>query len=223
LVKCTKYEEQHIPLYGVVLSITDADGFVRCIWAGSKSDAITEFESYCRNRAYSVNSSNRSATHFGIEPVEYIHAIPDSAEASLHKTAWKPLEPQVGDGELPNKYWVSKSNQFYTNKDSDESNDFNWSGEVYPHQIDMHEELGVFHRFKDALRVAEALDLSSPEVGLDDWHSVQIEDRLTGTCYAIVWYEHVDVMSGVKTYSLETHNDTKFTKDNMREKGHTFE
>ena len=107
----------------------------------------------------------------------------------------------VGDGKLPNKYWVSITDQWLTNKankDEKENNNYDWSGSVYNQELEAYECFGPFDTFAEAKAKADQLaneEIVSPEdeyekkyPGQKNYYSVQIEDRLTGTCYEGAWY-----------------------------------
>ena len=153
--------------------------------------------------------------------------------------AQKTARKMVGDGKLPNKYWVSISDQFMTNKlhkDEPENNVSDWSGEVYKDIPEAYEIYGPFDTFTAAENKMNSLanECSSPEDSAKfpnqkNFHSVEIEDRLSGQIYNGQWNEHwyPKEYRGEKimhvTFRWEWDRDTKFTEETMAKRGATFE
>jgi hypothetical protein len=165
---------------------------------------------------------------------EYLIEEEEVSESPEEMTSGDPEQmarEMVGDGNLPNKYWVYKDTQWYTNKDQDaeESNVFDWSGEVYEDVPDKSEFIGMFDTFEEAVHAAKGEYLPSPEDDWDDFHNVYIEDRLSGTIFQGVWYEYVqthDTRFKKGTFSefeFEWSDDSKYTKEEMERRGETFE
>jgi len=125
----------------------------------------------------------------------------------------------VGDGKLPNLYWVSMSSQFYTNK-GNARNSFDWSGEVYENFPDRFKMFGPFETFHEAKDKLHDLRLEhcriEPEEPWPYYYTVEIEDRFTGTLYSEGWLEHYP------NSSWEVQDDTKYTRKAMEELGAEF-
>ena len=140
----------------------------------------------------------------------------------------------VGDDKLPNKYWVSISDQWLTNKANKankESNHYDWSGDVYKDLPEAYEIYGPFDTFEQATEKFDELqnECDSPENVDSKFHSVQIEDRLTGTLYEGTWREtlYEKKYRGEKlrmvSFEWEVTDDTSFTRREMERRGATFE
>jgi len=117
----------------------------------------------------------------------------------------------VGDGKLPNKYWVSAHNEYQVLKDgvsdgvSQTEKDFKIKGGT----------LAVFDTFEEA----EIYSRGIP-IGIEsEMRALTIEDRISGEVYAI---ETLEYEVRRKEYSLETRRSTDFTEKTMRKRGHTF-
>ena len=163
---------------------------------------------------------------------EYVELVPNKTGSIL-------LDPQfsddptlqVGDGQLPNKYWVSKSSDFLTNKNSAVENDgelnhYDWATSAYSYDDfpPLYQTLGCYNTFKEALRIAESQDLPSPtNHNWDNFHSVAIEDRLSGVIFEAEWHEIFSENRATPTYSFREQNDSNLTKRYMEERGLTFE
>jgi hypothetical protein len=132
-----------------------------------------------------------------------------------NKAAEKQARKMGGDGKAPNKYFVSMSHNYLTNK-GNESNVFDWASDSYKDLPEDSVMLGSYDTFKKALAVAESQYLPSPEEDFNGFHLLQIEDRLCGIIYEIIWCEHhKDGRFPSITFDLSTHDDTKFTREIM--------
>jgi len=147
----------------------------------------------------------------------------------------------VGDNKLPNKYWVSISDEWMSNKlhkdDPENNNSYDGSSEVYDNLPENAYKLyGPFDTFAGAKEKMDELaeECSSPEddakfPNQKNYHSVQMEDRLSGQIYTGEWYEHwyAKEYRGEKimevTFEWEWRRDTKFTEEEMAKRGATFE
>ena len=139
--------------------------------------------------------------------------------------AEKNARAMVGDGKLPNRYFVILSPYFLTNKNNfkDEkiSNCYDGSSEVYG-ESKLKCETFEFRTFKEARNKAEELAneriVSPSEHEEDDFHSVFIEDRLSGEIYNGTWIERWylkkyrgETIQSV-TWDWEWNDDTKYTR-----------
>ena len=108
---------------------------------------------------------------------------------------------QIGDGKLPNNYWVFHYDEKATRKDSEINfPDTKCDGGL----------VGEYKTYKEAL---EAVDNKAylPHI--------VIEDRLTG----VVFESLCIVCPCCNKEDYETNEDIKFTKDTMEKKGLKFE
>jgi len=112
----------------------------------------------------------------------------------------------VGDGNLPNVYWVSFSNYYYVeNEDGDMVSideidpDFKGDGGV----------VAVFSTFRDAMNYIDKYQ--------SDIH-VMVEDRLTGVIWESYKYERIETVE-----HWDIIDDTAWTKKHMKEMGVEFE
>ena len=141
-----------------------------------------------------------------------------------------PPEKYVGDGKLPNLYWVFADDGYYYLVPEDEGWYLKPCEEIdgegcYGKGV----SLGVFKTFREALRVAE-----------NDYHNrVFIEDRISGEIYEAYKYYKAkkgriyDPETGrVKGEAwvldkdeeeYETYAMTRFTKEKLEECGYEFE
>jgi hypothetical protein len=114
----------------------------------------------------------------------------------------------IGDGKLPNKYFVFQYDQKYK-RIKDEDGNIN----IGPVSNDVETKdsfLGEFETFKDALRCVDNKAYLP---------NVVIEDRITGQIF-----EHLCIVCdccGKEEY--ETNRDEKYTKKHMEAKGLVFE
>lgn len=173
-----------------------------------------------------------------MKPNDRDGAVPigDEQEATVtHKrsrTASDRARVMVGDGKLPNHYFVSLIYDWYTNKGA-EKNSFNWAGDVYKlPKPTLKQEIFEYNTFREALEKAEDLanECPSPEaVGCNTPHGVMIEDRLTGVLYQgiwlEVWYEKVyrgEILPDVR-FHWEWQDDHRYTEETMKKRGVEFE
>jgi len=123
---------------------------------------------------------------------------------------------QVGDGKLPNKYWVSICNDYYYfNKENDV---WDWIGD-----LDLFESEGktikAFTTFKGALNwIEENLYLGMDYDGIKI-NTITIEDRLSGEVYSHI--RHFNPEDG-SISDDSPYTDTKFTSDEMKKRGVEF-
>lgn len=121
---------------------------------------------------------------------------------------------QIGDGKLPNKYWVSVSNDYYVCKDGV----CDWASEY--ELIDTRAKtIAKFDTYRAAMRFIERnLYPGATREGIRV-NNIDIEDRLSGNIYQQTYY----------FYPIELeihergHEDIKFTVDKLAEHGVKFE
>lgn len=123
---------------------------------------------------------------------------------------------EIGDGKLPNRYWVSISEDYYYLKIDKDGGYWTWLGD-----LDLFEPKGktvkVFDKYQEAREFVEELPFDYRYDGLHV-NSIFIEDRLSG-----------QVFEKVKTFSPEHgqintfhEDDTKFTQKEMKKRGVEF-
>lgn len=94
---------------------------------------------------------------------------------------------EIGDGQTPNKYWVSTSSDFLANT-KEEPSMFNWASEIERlgfKPSDKSETFGPFDTFKEAKnKYDELFSQIGNEPTEDGINTVTIEDRISGEIYA---------------------------------------
>lgn len=122
---------------------------------------------------------------------------------------------QIGDGKLPNYYWVSiSSDYYYQNTCDDGTHVWDWAsdrGEKCTGKT-----IKRFKTFQEALNFAEQLELNE-EFNTILVRCISIEDRLSGQVWERALYEHKEVR-----LDEETMSDTRFTEEKMKEQGYNF-
>ena len=126
----------------------------------------------------------------------------------------------AGDGKFPNKYWVSASSDWSIAKPGELVS----ASEVYKDIQEAYTIQGPFPTFAEAMQAAESLAQECVEPTEDGYHSVRIEDRLSGQVYEGQYIEYT-VQKGRYTmtkFEWEWYDDTRFTKQTMEAKGKVF-
>jgi len=132
----------------------------------------------------------------------------------------KKEKPMIGDGKLPNLYWVLWSNDFYIC----ENGLCDWaSGKIKIKPKGG--SAGPFKTFKEALNYIERNIFISPEPTEEGPNSVFVEDRITGQIWeqSIYAYKKDTLMGPAYNFEIETVDDTKFTREYLEKKGLEFE
>jgi hypothetical protein len=120
----------------------------------------------------------------------------------------KTYQKQIGDGKLPNKYWVFQYDQKHQrNKNEDGSISIDLMSEDKEAKNDY---LGVFNTFKEALQTVDNKAYLP---------NVVIEDRLSGQVFEQICI----VCPCCNKEDWETHIDIKFTQEKLEELGQKFE
>jgi hypothetical protein len=129
---------------------------------------------------------------------------------------------QIGDGKLPNKYWVSIfEDYYYYNKDihgydwmSEKLIDFKGKGKTYK----------PFNTYKEAKEFFNSLYINDIKDNILI-KGKTIEDRITGQlCEEIYVEEEICPCCKHKTEKDNLYNeDLKFTKNEMSKRGYIFE
>ncbi len=122
---------------------------------------------------------------------------------------------QVGDGNLPNKYFVSVSNDYYYY--DKETDCMEWAGERDP---DFKSEGGAIRVFNTYQKAREFVSTIGDYFKNIEVKSITIEDRLTGQVFERTLYERE--VTRIE-YDVEGGEDIEFTKEEMRKRGEYFE
>ena len=122
---------------------------------------------------------------------------------------------QIGDGKLPNKYWVSISEDYYIMV---KQGTLEWISGYLKYFKPKGKTLLSVTTYKHAKEIADDYYLGSEEDGIIV-NTVSVEDRLSGQLY-----ERSQVFSpkGKGKMHEEVYEDLKFTEMKMREKGYLF-
>lgn len=131
-------------------------------------------------------------------------------------------EAEVGDGMVPNMYWVSWSNDFYICKDGM----CDWASDTVKFKVTGGTK-GPFKTFSQAMRVLEDLAYENMEQSprMENMNFISVDDRLSGQIYerAIRAYETESMVGKGYSYEIESYRDTKFTEENLAKRGMRFE
>ena len=121
---------------------------------------------------------------------------------------------QIGDGKLPNKYWVSISNDYLVYNEEVKAYDWISDKNLFKANGDT---LGVFKTFVDALQFAEELPFGEKFDGIriNMW---SIEDRISGQIAERVKFFNPEI----GLMCEQQHDDTEFTRKTMAKKGAEF-
>jgi hypothetical protein len=128
----------------------------------------------------------------------------------------------IGDGKLPNLYWVSYSSDFYICKNSR----CEWASEKIKFKPIGKTVDRAFSSFEAARNYAQQFIDGMPQMPTRvSINCVQIEDRLSGQVYECVLHAYPpDKVALLKSYRVESeeHTDLNFTKQKMTEQGQQF-
>lgn len=119
------------------------------------------------------------------------------------KEASELAKKTVGDGEEPNHFFVTASNDYYYYNEENELTTYSDSPKNAPVKVEDHietETFGPYNTFKDAMKKADDLDLSETTGP----RYVMIEDRKTGQIYEKFLKAEQKIV-----WSDETNDDTK--------------
>ncbi len=123
---------------------------------------------------------------------------------------------QIGDGKLPNKYWVSVSNDYYYF--NTENGAFDWIGDLKLFKSEG-KTIAKFNTYQEASEyIDEQLYLGMEYDGMTV-NNISIEDRLSGEVYQQT-REFYPVKAYVQDYQIR--EDLGFTKKKMAELGAQF-
>ena len=131
----------------------------------------------------------------------------------------KSARAQVGDGKLPNKYWVCTSGEYYVNRFADGVSCSEWAGEVYPDfKAEKGETYGPFDTFAEALAVYnDKRDYCAEPTVENALHSLVIEDRISGEVYQGIWTEYTKKAGRylIPSFQWSDYDETKFTREKL--------
>jgi hypothetical protein len=116
----------------------------------------------------------------------------------------------VGDGKLPNKYFLSLSND-YLYFDGESSN---WIGDLIKSFESKGGTIAVFNSYAEAKKYAESVTLGEKgqfEGKIFNVNRVTIEDRLTGELYERTKTFFPETGNSIE----EEHEDLRFTKEKI--------
>jgi len=116
---------------------------------------------------------------------------------------------QIGDGKLPNRYWVSIHNNYYINTD----NCHDWASDTRKFKCKS-KTIGVYKTYKKAREAFDGIELEETIDGIKVMGK-SIEDRLTGQLVE-------EVLTEVKTFEPIFNEDLQFTIDEMKKKNIKF-
>jgi hypothetical protein len=142
---------------------------------------------------------------------------------------WGISTQQIGDGKLPNLYWVSYTNDYYIcRRQRDGGMYCDWiSGELGFNATSKTLQK-IFKTFKEAMKKANELAERIDEDGdfgsqpkATEINYVTIEDRMSGQIYEIGVHYYPE--SRVDRVEVFSDLDTCFTKQRMKELGAVFE
>ena len=119
---------------------------------------------------------------------------------------------QIGDNRLPNRYWVSISNDYYyLNEDY-----WEWIDTLSLFKSDG-KTIARFNTFKEAMGLVGDLPFGEKYEDIQINH-ISIEDRISGQVYEKT--NNFDPLS-CSIHTTEC-DDTQFTKDTMEKRGKVF-
>jgi len=123
---------------------------------------------------------------------------------------------EVGDGNLPNFYWVSISEDYYYMV---EPATYDWASDHIKGFKPKGKTLAVFPTYAEAKNFFDEIYIGMDYDGIKV-HTKTIEDRLSGQIANEIYHFHPEEPdSGFS----DVHEDYGFTKEQMEERGAVFE
>ena len=141
----------------------------------------------------------------------------------------------VGDGKLPNKYFVFENYEFYV---MEKPGRMDWAGDAGFKFAEGESETSLdkprmFDTYAEAKDYADSVELFEPEIDIkkkivetNQAHSITIEDRLSGELYMRtkeLVFKKDRMGQEYFNDSEETFEDTKYTQEEMEKRGEVFE
>ena len=116
---------------------------------------------------------------------------------------------QIGDGKLPNKFWVSISEDYLFF--DEESKAWHWVSDVFKSFQPKGETVAVLPTYRGAREYIDSYFAMGCEYGPGiTVNCITIEDRISGELYSSVY--HLNPADPI-SISYETHEDLSFTKE----------
>jgi hypothetical protein len=142
-------------------------------------------------------------------------------KGKVRKNPRKSYKEMIGDGNLPNRYWVSYSNDFLICKDGS----CDWVGDHIKFKSKGKTISHAFKTYAEARAFAQRfIDQMTDSPTRKSINRVDIEDRLSGEVYECTIYAYPTggMLGGYHT-KIEEREDIGFTKKKMEERGFKFE
>jgi hypothetical protein len=155
----------------------------------------------------------RPRRHDGTRPPGLFPSREEESKLAPERAA----SQMVGDGQLPNRYFVTAATDYYV--EGAEGRD--WASQ---HRRDVADRMesqtwGPFETYREARETFDAIDLAEPSARHRQvWTTKIIEDRLSGELAEQTMSEYMR-----PRYEAEFHEDLKWTKKSMHEAGERFE
>lgn len=128
----------------------------------------------------------------------------------------------IGDGKIPNKYYVSASSDFLVFKNGQGD----WASEKLGFKAKSIGKGKTFNKYKDAIKYADYLSEQFPEnPDMNTLNHVTVEDRLSGEVASIgieAYKSKKGILNTVKT-DVSRREDYGFTKKELEKRGLKFE
>lgn len=143
-------------------------------------------------------------------------AEPMPEQPTSTNPAEESAKAMVGDGQEPNKYWVSVSSDYLVYNPQVEG--FDWAGDVYPdHQVGKGETFGPFDTFGEAMQKFEEEVNGLVEPTEEGNHGAIIEDRISGVIYEGIYHETTTQKGrySIPRFDFEYHDDTRYTREKL--------
>lgn len=141
------------------------------------------------------------------------------------KNAEKTAREQVGDGKLPNRYWVCIHSDWL---EQSKEHEYESARDLHPDMPAGKESktFGPYATFRGAIKKAEELiQQEIGEPGLGDYQMVTIEDRISGTIWEGTYtvYKKQQGIYEILVFDFGRNDDSQYTRDEMAERGVEFE
>ena len=126
---------------------------------------------------------------------------------------------QIGDGKLPNKYWVYVNNDFYICKNGM----CDWASDTKKFKVNVG-IVAKYNTYEEAKSKAQYLEGElTPNLDDNRFNTITIEDRISGQIYetSLYAYPKKGILGGYEV-SIGTNEDVDFTKTKMNKRGVKF-
>jgi len=116
---------------------------------------------------------------------------------------------QVGDGKLPNAYWIRGSDDYLLF--NEEIKGYDWASETNKKLGKIYKKYGCFSTYEKAFeKYNELLNDEVVPIECEGIHSLTIDDRISGEIYSSGYYARMQLVS-----EFENHDSTEFTKKEL--------